>query len=63
MSTWPHMWRGDGLNDNLLRGDVEAHTLPSGATAMISKDFEALPDAELASVADKVAGILAGADS
>jgi len=54
----PHV-DGDALNDALLRGEFEARKLPSGATAMISKDFEALPDDKLRSVADEVARLLA----
>jgi diadenosine tetraphosphate (Ap4A) HIT family hydrolase len=54
----PHV-EGDALNHALLRGAFEARELPSGATAMISKDFEALPDEELRSVADEVARLLA----
>jgi Diadenosine tetraphosphate (Ap4A) hydrolase and other HIT family hydrolases len=54
----PHV-EGDALNDDLLRGEFEARQLPSGATVMISKDFEALPDEELRSVAAEVASLLA----
>ncbi len=54
----PHV-AGDALNDDFLRGEFEARKLPSGATAMISKEFEALPDEELRSVADKVASLMA----
>ena len=54
----PHV-AGDAFNDDFLRGEFEARKLPSGATAMISKEFEALPDEELRSVADKVASLMA----
>lgn len=53
----PHV-EGDALNDVLLRGELEAWKLPSGVTAMISKDFPAVPDDELKSVADEVARLL-----
>jgi diadenosine tetraphosphate (Ap4A) HIT family hydrolase len=54
----PHV-EGDALNDTLLRGEFEPRKLSSGATAMISKDFEALPQEELRSVADEVARLWA----
>ena len=54
----PHL-EGDPLNDALLRGQFESRKLASGATAMISKDFEALPEDDLRSVADEVARLMA----
>lgn len=45
---------GDALNSAIIRGEVKMQQLPSGATAMISKDFPALPVEDLQHVADLV---------
>jgi diadenosine tetraphosphate (Ap4A) HIT family hydrolase len=54
----PHR-AGDALNEAILRGEFEAHPLPSGATAYVSKDFPALPEQELRAAAERVRALLA----
>ena len=54
----PHT-EGDPLCDAIIRGEVEETPLPSGATALVSKDFPTLPDAHVEAVADRVAELLA----
>ena len=49
----PHR-RGDGLNDQMIRGEIVEETLPSGATLFFSKEFPALPRDQLLAVADRV---------
>lgn len=50
---------GDALNTQFIRGEVVERPLPSGATAIESKDFPPLPEAELRDVADRVREYLA----
>jgi len=54
----PHR-TGDALNTQLIRGEVEEETLPSGAGRITSREFPPLPEAELRAVADRVRGLLA----
>ena len=54
----PHR-AGDALSEAILRGEFEEQPLPSGATAYVSKDFPALPEAELRDVAERVRALLA----
>jgi diadenosine tetraphosphate (Ap4A) HIT family hydrolase len=35
---------GDALNSQMIRGEVEETRLPSGATALVSKEFPPLPE-------------------
>jgi diadenosine tetraphosphate (Ap4A) HIT family hydrolase len=51
---------GDALNTQLVRGEVEARQLPSGATAYVSTEFPPLPEAELRQVAEQIRARLAG---
>jgi diadenosine tetraphosphate (Ap4A) HIT family hydrolase len=53
----PHT-AGDALNTDLITGDVEERKLPGGATAIISKDFPSIPEAELRRVANRVRALL-----
>lgn len=55
----PHV-PGDALNEAMLRGEVEERPLPSGAVELVSKDFPALPEAEVARVAQRAGDLLAG---
>jgi diadenosine tetraphosphate (Ap4A) HIT family hydrolase len=54
----PHT-RGDALNDAMFKGELAERTLPSGATALFSKDYPALPDDVLRDVVDRVRHLLA----
>jgi diadenosine tetraphosphate (Ap4A) HIT family hydrolase len=54
----PHH-EGDALNSQMIRGEVIAQKLPSGATAMVSKDFPSIPEDELQHVVERLSGILA----
>ena len=55
----PHT-TGDSLNTALIKGEFDSRPLPSGATEMISKDYPALPEAELQACADRAAALLSG---
>lgn len=54
----PHV-EGDALCEAIIRGEVEEQPLPSGATAIFSKDFPSLPDEEVRAVADRLRTLLA----
>jgi diadenosine tetraphosphate (Ap4A) HIT family hydrolase len=54
----PHV-EGDPLNDAMIRGEFVEEQLPSGAVAVISKDFPAVPEEELRSTAETIAARLA----
>ena len=41
----PHV-PGGPLSDQMVRGEVETRTLPSGASLVVSKDYPLLPEAE-----------------
>ena len=49
---------GDALNTKMIRGEVVEEKLPSGATAIVSKDFPAIPEVELMDVAGRLRAIL-----
>lgn len=55
----PHC-EGDALNSQMIRGEVEERPLPSGATALVSRDFPPLPESEHRAAAAGVARRLAG---
>ena len=42
----------------MIRGEVVEEKLPSGATAIVSKDFPAIPEVELMDVASRLRAIL-----
>jgi diadenosine tetraphosphate (Ap4A) HIT family hydrolase len=48
----PHK-EGDALNDQMIRGEVTEVHLPSGATAIASKDFPQLPAATHSEVRER----------
>lgn len=56
----PHR-TGDALNSQLIRGEVQEERLPSGAGRITSREFPALPEAELRAVAERVRTSLAKA--
>jgi len=49
----PHR-SGDGLNDQMIRGEIVEEKLPNGMTRFFSSAFPALPRDELMQVADAV---------
>ena len=49
----PH-WQGDSLSDSILRGEFAEESLPSGAVAIISKDFPPVPEDELRDAAERI---------
>lgn len=51
---------GDALNSQMIRGEIEERPLPDGATALVSKDFPPLPEAQQRAAA---AGVAPLADS
>lgn len=55
----PHR-RGDALNDRMIRGQVTETPLPSGATAIVSKEFPALPAQTHVDVRERVRQVLGG---
>jgi len=54
----PHI-AGDALNDTLLKGAFEEQKLPSGATAVVSKDYPAIDVDRLRAVAATARRLLA----
>jgi len=50
---------GDALCEAIIRGEVAEQPLPSGATAIVSKDFPSLPEEDSRAVADRIAELLA----
>jgi diadenosine tetraphosphate (Ap4A) HIT family hydrolase len=50
---------GDALNSHMIRGPLEERPLPSGATALVSRDFPPLPESEQRAAAERVAQRLA----
>ncbi len=46
---------GDALNAHMIRGPLEERPLPSGATALVSRDFPALPESRQRVAAGRVA--------
>jgi diadenosine tetraphosphate (Ap4A) HIT family hydrolase len=55
----PHR-AGDGLNTQLLRGEVEVRQLPSGASINVSKDFPPRSEEEHRQAVDSIRARLAG---
>jgi diadenosine tetraphosphate (Ap4A) HIT family hydrolase len=53
----PHR-RGDALNDRMIRGAVTETPLPSGATAIVSKEFPPLPAQTHADIRERVHRVL-----
>lgn len=53
----PHT-AGDALCEAIIRGEVEMVPLPSGATAMVSKDFPELPQGQIDAVIADVRRLL-----
>ncbi|HEX9039319.1 MAG TPA: HIT domain-containing protein [Ktedonobacterales bacterium] len=49
----PHT-AGDALNDQMIRGELVATKLPSGATLLASKDFPPLPEPDLRALAARL---------
>lgn len=49
----PHR-EGDALSDRMIRGEVMETRLPSGATALVSKDFPPLPASVHSRVRERV---------
>ncbi len=49
----PHR-SGDGLNDQMIRGEIVEEKLPNGMTRFTSSEFPALPRAQLLRIADEV---------
>lgn len=45
---------GDGLNDQMIRGEIVEEKLPNGMTRFTSSEFPALPRAQLVRIADEV---------
>ena len=53
----PHR-KGDGLNDQMIRGEIAEEKLPSGMTRFVSKQFPPLGRDHLSDVAQRVRRIL-----
>jgi diadenosine tetraphosphate (Ap4A) HIT family hydrolase len=49
----PHR-AGDGLNDQMIRGEIVEEKLPNGMTRFFSSAFPALPRDQLVQIADEV---------
>lgn len=49
----PHR-RGDGLNDQMIRGEIIEEKLPNGMTRFESKEFPPLPLEQLRDIAERV---------
>jgi diadenosine tetraphosphate (Ap4A) HIT family hydrolase len=45
---------GDGLNTQMIRGDLIEEHLPSGVTRFISREFPPLPEAEQRALASRI---------
>ena len=54
----PHR-KGDPLNDHMLRGELIETPLPSGATAIVSRDFPQLPASEHEETQERIRQALA----
>ena len=57
----PHR-QGDALNANVIRGELDMQPHPSGASRMVSREFDELPAEEIAAVAERARQLLARAD-
>jgi diadenosine tetraphosphate (Ap4A) HIT family hydrolase len=55
----PHV-EGDALNGSMLKGDLEERELPSGAVALISKDYPEIDEQRLRAVAQSARRLLGG---
>jgi diadenosine tetraphosphate (Ap4A) HIT family hydrolase len=55
----PHT-EGDSLNDSMIRGEFTEEALPSGAVAIVSRDFPSVPEEELLATAGAIRDQLAG---
>ena len=53
----PHR-KGDGLNDQMVKGALVEQQLPSGATLLVSREFPPLSDKELRGAADRIRFLL-----
>lgn len=53
----PHR-EGDALNDAILQGEFVEEPLPTGVVALVSKDFPAIAEQTLRSVAERVRELL-----
>ena len=53
----PHR-EGDPLNAQILRGEVVEEPLPSGATRLVSMEFDELPKVQIRDVIDRTAALL-----
>ncbi len=53
----PHV-EGDALNGSMLKGELEERVLPSGAIALLSKDFPEIDEERLREVADMARRLL-----
>jgi hypothetical protein len=53
----PHV-DGDGLNDSMIKGEVEERALPSGALAIVSKDYPEIDEDRLRAVAESARRLL-----
>ncbi|MFZ1024229.1 MAG: hypothetical protein WAN87_08845 [Thermoplasmata archaeon] len=51
---------GDALNPMMIRGEVVATKLPSGATSIVSKEFPELPESRHAEARERFRSTLAG---
>ena len=49
----PHR-KGDGLNDQMVKGTLMERRLPSGATLLVSREYPPLTDEALRKVADRI---------
>lgn len=54
----PHS-EGDALSDQMIRGEFSTRKLPGGGTAIESKDFPPLPEADLRALAERLRARLA----
>ncbi len=57
----PHA-EGDALAGTMIRGEVSEEKLPSGATALISKEFAPVPRDELGALATRARELLSAGD-
>lgn len=53
----PHV-EGDALNGSMIKGEVEERALPSGALAIVSKDYPEIDEERLRAVAESARRLL-----
>ena len=58
----PHR-SGDALNEQIIRGEVTATRLPSGATSFVSKEFPSLPASVHIEVRERLRQLLASSST